>query len=80
VQLGLAAQKGRVEIFRQLLQAGANPHIADKKGRKALQVARETKCKACVELLSEFHRLSGEGSADDGGGGGDGEGLFRLEL
>jgi RNA polymerase primary sigma factor len=52
--LGLAASKGRLEVSRILLEAGANPAVRDHKGRDPLELARTNGFSEIVELLATY--------------------------
>jgi ankyrin repeat protein len=52
--LGLAASKGRLEVSRILLEAGANPAVRDHKGRDPLELARTNGFSEIVELLAAY--------------------------
>jgi tetratricopeptide (TPR) repeat protein len=50
-----AAQGGRPAVIKMLLTKGAEAHVANKKGRRALELAREGKTpghRECVDLLA----------------------------
>lgn len=55
-----ACKYGHPNIVKMLLMSGADPHVLTQDGRSPMDLAKEKKHVACVEMLLQAHRLGSE--------------------
>lgn len=60
VPLHYACKYGHAKIAKMLLMSGADPHVLTQDGRSPMDLAKEKKHAACVEVLMQADRLSSE--------------------
>ena len=55
--LHLAAMFGKVDVIQLLLEAGADPYVADKDGHDVIDVARQFKHFQIADMLQRYFKI-----------------------